>query len=431
MALKKRAWVISVDMGYGHQRAAYPLKDIAFERILAANNDKVISSKEEKIWNHRGYFYEFISRLRELNFIGRFIFNIFNKFQSISPLFPFRDLSKPGIGTLYYKKLIIKKGLCKSLISYLNKKKLPIIATHFIPALAAHYYGLKNVYCIVTDTDITRAWVPDKPEESEIKYLAPCDHVIMRLKEYGIKDKNITLTGFPLPKENIGGKNYSILKRDLGERLINLDPKNVFIQRYKYVIKKKLGKYFKTASSRPLTITYMVGGAGAEKSIGIKIIDSLKEKIIKKKVIVNLVAGTRLDVKSYFEKQLKVIGLENYVGKSINILFALDKNDYFSMLNSILHTTDILWTKPSELSFYTALGLPVIIAPPVGAHERFNKEWLEHIGSGIVQKKPEYVNEWLFYWINKGRLAEAAWEGFIEAPTLGTYNIEKEVFNGK
>ena len=31
--MEKKAWVISVDMGYGHQRAAYPLKDIAYERI--------------------------------------------------------------------------------------------------------------------------------------------------------------------------------------------------------------------------------------------------------------------------------------------------------------------------------------------------------------------------------------------------------------
>ena len=26
----KRAWVVAADMGYGHQRTAYPLKDIAF-----------------------------------------------------------------------------------------------------------------------------------------------------------------------------------------------------------------------------------------------------------------------------------------------------------------------------------------------------------------------------------------------------------------
>ena len=41
----KKAWVITVDMGYGHQRAAYPLKDIAYERIITANSDKIITPK--------------------------------------------------------------------------------------------------------------------------------------------------------------------------------------------------------------------------------------------------------------------------------------------------------------------------------------------------------------------------------------------------
>ena len=44
---KKRgkAWIISVDMGYGHDRAAFPLKDIAYRRIITANNDRIIPKK--------------------------------------------------------------------------------------------------------------------------------------------------------------------------------------------------------------------------------------------------------------------------------------------------------------------------------------------------------------------------------------------------
>ena len=92
-----------------------------------------------------------------------------------------------------------------------------------------------------------------------------------------------------------------------------------------------------------------------------------------------------------------------------------------------MHTNDILWTKPSEISFYAGLGLPIIIAPPVGAHERFNKEWLEHAGAGLVQGKPEYLEDWLSYLLEDGRLAEAAWHGFTKAPATGTYEIEKTV----
>ena len=428
MVQKKKAWIISVDMGYGHQRAAYPLKDIAFERIISANSDKIISKKERKIWDRLRSDYELISRLKEIPVIGRVVFGIYDRFQSISPFFPFRDLSKPDFGVIYFKRLILKKHLCKSLIDYIKKEKIPFITTHFVPALAAHYFGLKRIYCIITDTDINRVWVPANPKKCNIKYLAPCNHVVMRLKAYGVDEKNIILTGFPLPKENIAGKNRAVLKKDLGSRLPNLDPKNIYLSRYKDTIKKGLGKALRKKNTHPLTITYVVGGAGVEREIGIKIVGSLKERIAKREVIVNLVAGTRLDVKSYFEDNLNLIGMEKEIGNSINIVFALDKKTYFANLNNILHTTDILWTKPSELSFYTALGLPVIIAPPVGSHEYFNKEWLEHIGSGFVQKNPEHVNDWLFYWLENGRLAEAAWEGFIEAPNLGVYNIEKAVF---
>jgi len=30
-----------------------------------------------------------------------------------------------------------------------------------------------------------------------------------------------------------------------------------------------------------------------------------------------------------------------------------------------------------------------------------------------------------------GRLARSAWQGFLNAPRMGTYNIEKEVFKEK
>lgn len=32
-----KAWVVTVDMGYGHQRAAYPLKKFAYGGIINAN----------------------------------------------------------------------------------------------------------------------------------------------------------------------------------------------------------------------------------------------------------------------------------------------------------------------------------------------------------------------------------------------------------
>jgi hypothetical protein len=433
-----KAWIISVDMGYGHQRAAYPLKDIAYERILTANNDKIISERERREWENARRFYEFISRLKRVPLIGGAFFGLYDRLQRIGPFFPFRDLSAPNYTTLRVKRTI-KNGLCKSIVEYTKKAPIHIVTTHFMPALAYHYAG-KPCYCVVTDTDINRVWVPDNPKECNITYFSPCKHTSVRLREYGVPEQNIVETGFPLPKENIGA-DRSILKQDVFARLINLDPKGAFFDKYDSMVREKLGLQKKFGKRRttptmlrrykthPLTIMYLVGGSGAQTEIGIRIVESLKARIERGDVRIILSAGTRLDAKQQFEEEIARLGLQEHLGKNILITFALDKKSYFGTLNEALRTTDILWTKPSELSFYTALGLPVIIAPPIGAHENYNRGWLEQIGSGFVQDDPGIAHDWLFYWVDDGRLADAALQGFINAPCMGAYNIEEYLRN--
>jgi hypothetical protein len=422
----KNAWVVTVDMGYGHQRAAYPLKDIAFERIITANSDKIIIPAEKKVWLKAQRSYEWISQVRSIPIFGKPLFWLFDRIQSISPYYPLRDLSYPNLATFAAMRWI-KKGLCKSVIQYINKAHLPLITTFPIPALAANYYGLKRIYCVVTDSDINRAWVAVNPKESNIKYFAPSDHTAKRLKQYGVPEKNIFITGFPLPKENIGSKNMEIVKRDISERLPNLDPEKVYIKKYTSFLHKNIGAV-KQKSNHPLTITFCVGGAGAQKEIGVDVLESFKKKLLTKKIRINITTGTRLEITQYFVQRINELGLASQVNKNLFLIYALDKKSYFEKFNQCLHTTDILWTKPSELSFYAGLGIPIIIAPPLGSHEVYNKIWLEHRGCGFMQELPQYADEWITDWLKKGRFAEAAVDGFMKISCLGTYNIEKIVF---
>ncbi|MDQ5939050.1 MAG: hypothetical protein QG642_740, partial [Patescibacteria group bacterium] len=117
--------------------------------------------------------------------------------------------------------------------------------------------------------------------------------------------------------------------------------------------------------------------------------------------------------------------------KNVRIIYAEHKVDYFKAFNEALRTTDVLWTKPSELTFYCGLGLPIIISEPVGSQEEYNREWLFNIGAGIDSPDPKYVDEWLFDFLDSGWLAEAAMEGFLDAPKHGTYNIENIVLHDK
>ena len=137
----------------------------------------------------------------------------------------------------------------------------------------------------------------------------------------------------------------------------------------------------------------------------------------------------RNDVYLYFENALKQCDLEGCA--NVRIIYAEDKTSYFKVFNKILRKTDVLWTKPSELTFYSALGLPIIMAEPIGYQEKYNRGWLVAIGAGIDSLNPEYVDEWLFDWLDSGWLAEAAMEGFLDAPRMGTYRIENIVLHNK
>jgi hypothetical protein len=426
MVEKKEAWVVAANMGYGHQRAAYPLKDIAFERIINANSDKIVTPKERKQWRKFQRSYERVSRFRSFPIIGPLLWRIYDHFQKISPYYPFRDLSKPTLASMYLHHLI-KEDFLRNVPEYCRKREIPFISTFFGTALAAAHAHLKDVYCVVTDTDINRVWVPEKPKEEMMYYLTPTDHSTKRLMEYGVPKENIFFTGFPLPKENTG-RDMQIALHDLGDRLPNLDPKNIYIARYKETIKKYLGHNFVKKSSHPLTVTFVVGGAGAQKEIGATLLKAFRKRLLAHEMRLNIVAGIRIELAKYFADHAEAQGLGNMLGKSVHVLSSLDKRSYFDSFSELLHTTDILWTKPSELAFYTALGLPVITTTPLGAHEELNEQWLLRMGTGFRQENPEFADEWLFEWLDKGILAEAAWEGFSEAPKYGTYNIEEIVF---
>lgn len=437
----KNVHIITVDMGYGHQRAAYPLKDLAVDFAIGDNNGIVnanryagIPKKDFARWNGSQGLYEAISRMKNWPLIGQKIFDLMDYFQRIEPFYPARDLSRPTmqLKTIYK---MIGKGWGRDLIEKLNKNPLPLIATFFAVAYFAEEHNYQNeIYLMCCDTDVSRAWAPLHPAASRIKYLVPNRRVKERLQLYGVREDKIFVTGFPLPKENIGGKNLQILKASLSQRLINLDPTGKFRKKYQETIAAVLGREFFVGTNKarhPLTITFAVGGAGAQKDLGVQILTSLKKKIAKGEIRLNLVAGVRNDVYLFYQKAIKDLGLVKKKNGHINILYADNKVDYFKKFNELLLETDVLWTKPSELSFYAGLGLPIIMAPTIGSQEEFNKEWLSSIGAGVEEQDPRYTNEWLFDWLESGWLAEAALHGFLDAPRNGVYHVEEVVLKGK
>jgi hypothetical protein len=425
MDSSQKALVISVSMGYGHQRTAYALKNLAVDgKIINANDYDGIPLKDKSVWEGMRGFYEFVSDFKRVPVLGNVVFSLVDYFQRILQFYPRRDLSTPNypLKRLFY---FIKKGWGRDLIARNRREDVPLITTFLTPAFMAEYFGYPGeIYCVVCDADISRTWVPLKPEESRIKYFAPNGRVAERLGCYGVKPENIFLTGYPLPQEIIGSDQMEILKDDFRKRLFNLDPQKKYLKDYRILAEDRLG-FLADKSDHPLTILFSVGGAGAQKEIAIKIVKSLIDEIRSGQIKIILSAGIKKKVKDYFEKELLHIPDYNSIKGGIDILYQENMEDYFREFNRKLRKTDILWTKPSELSFYCALGMPIIIAPAIGSQEEFNKRWLLKSGSGMLQEDPDFTRNWLFDWLDKGYIAEAAMQGFIEAEQLGTYNIQK------
>jgi hypothetical protein len=358
------------------------------------------------------------------------LFFLVDILQRIPPYYPVKDMSKNNIQVQMLKR-VIGKGLCAGMLKTISKEPdIPLLTSYMTTAIAADLAGHKKIYCILCDSEVHRAWVAENPKESKIQYFAPCNRTVRRLKSYGVPETRIFLTGFPFPDELLGGPELHILKEDIVKRLSRLDPDGVFKTMNGGCVGNTLElEYpYRRKSANSLTLTFAVGGAGAQRDIGYLIAKSLRKKLESGEIRLNLVAGIRSDVEKYFTKVKKSL-LPHC--SSLQVIASPSKEAYFNTFSELLRITDILWTKPSELSFYAGLGLPLIIAPPIGSHEVYNKKWLVDIHAGIPQEDPRYTGEWLFDLLRDGHLADIAWNGFLKVRQHGVYRMLEILKSGK
>jgi hypothetical protein len=132
-----------------------------------------------------------------------------------------------------------------------------------------------------------------------------------------------------------------------------------------------------------------------------------------------LVAGLRADIAQRFRRWTAEAG----ISEPVEVVCEESFPAYYRRCNELLSRTDILWTKPSELTFYGALGIPLVFARPVGIHERMNQRWARQRGCAFKQESPRHAWSWLREWLGEGALAAAAWSGYTRLPRFGTRRI--------
>jgi hypothetical protein len=411
--------VVAIDMGYGHLRPARSIAKLVGTAVMHADRPPLADVEEQRRWQTTRRLYEKVTRISGLPLVGTPLRVLLNSITDIPHFHPFRDLSGPTLGVKLLEHSA-QSGLGCSLVAYLQKHDLALVTTFYSPAILADFHGYDRIYCVVTDSDINRVWAPLNPRSSKIFYLAPSGRAVRRLRSYGVAPTQIELTGFPLPHSLVGGPEAPTLVRNLVRRLVRLDPKGVFRRQYAADL-EPLGPLPDVAE--PPRLAFAVGGTGAQADLPGRFLPSLKPLIEKRKLRLTLVAGVREEVRARFERKLVQSGLSAELGSSIEILHEPELDRYFDRFDEMLADTDVLWTKPSELVFYAGLGIPLLLAPPIGIHESYNLRWARENGAGLKQRDPRVAGERLLDHLSDGNLAAAAWAGYRRLPNRGLYRI--------
>jgi hypothetical protein len=418
--------VVAVDMGYGHLRAARPLARLLGTELVQVDRPPLSGPEELRLWARVRRAYEWTSRASQVAVVGRPFRWLLDSVTDIPHLYPLRDLSAPSQGALALERLL-RRGLGRGLAERMRQTGAPLLTTFYSPAMAADRAGLPGVFCVVTDSDVNRVWAPLDPERTGIHYLAPSQRVVRRLRAYGVPPQRITFTGFPLPHELVGGPHLGALTRNLAARLVRLDPRGEFRRGFREELDHFLGPLPAGEQGRPPLLVFAVGGAGAQAELARGFLPSLGPALAEGQLRLALVAGVRGEVAARFEAALAEARLADAAAKAVEILLGRDLDDYLDRFDALLGRADLLWTKPSELVFYAALGLPLVCAPPVGVHERYNRRWVTEAGAGLRQGDPSFAWQWISHWLEDGTLAAAAWSGFQRLPKFGAYRILEAV----
>lgn len=434
--------VASVEMGYGHLRPAHALATELGCEVVRADRPPLADEDDLRLWTASRRFYEAASRLSQLPLAGPLLKPVLEAVTAIPHLHPRRDLSHATPAVRMQQRLI-RKGMGAGLVEQLQDSGTPLLTTYFNTAILADRAGIPGVFCVATDSDLARIWVAGDPKASRVRYLVPSRRAIRRLIAYGVDEERIKYTGYPLPGELLGGRDLTALKRNLAARLERIDPAGTFRDHARDEIRSFLGD-LPGAPPTPPRIVFAVGGAGAQTEVAHALLRSLAPALAEDRLRLTLAAGIRPEVAERFESWIRELGLEDLRrdpeadprsdprGSEIEdlrleILLEPTVEDYFVRFNRRLADTDLLWTKPSELTFFAALGLPLVLTPPVGVQERYNRRWVMEHGAALRQRDPRFAAEWLDEWLQDGALAGAAWNGFLQLPKFGLYHILEAV----
>jgi len=400
--------VATVTQGYGHLRAAAAIADALGVEIEEVDRHPSAGAGERALWAVARHLYAALSRRSQGPIAGPAFRGLMDRMTAI----PDGGHRAPHLerAAVVLLDRLIRLSVGRRLAERVERSGSTLVSTFYAPALAVDRWATTPVACVVTDSDAHRVWGPRDPAASRLVYLAPTSRVVTRLTGWGIPPERVVLTGFPLPPELV---DPGTAAASFSGRMARLGG---------------LGRSRPTAAdpspgAQCPRLTLAVGGAGAQTDHARRLLGPLTPLVTSGQLRLALVAGTNAVVAAHFRRWLREAGLDGLPRDRIELLWEPSFIAYYRRFNELLLDTDILWTKPSELSFYAALGIALVLDDPVGDHERRNRDWLLGLGAAVVREDPASAHHWLPGWLADGTFAAAASNGFHRLPRSGTERI--------
>lgn len=382
-------------MGFGHLRAAHNIASYSKCPILRVDQPPYAKGVDGFLWKSSQAIHTYGSRDKEGK--SKFFYNWFESLMTIP-----ENGTPPSLGPSRFVRAMQKLGAGDELFKVLTEYNPALVHTFYLPALLLAYHGYRgDSYLLLCDTDFHRVWVPIDPKRYGIRYFVPVSSSADRLVSYGVDKEKIFVTGFPLPMANTGGRDLRVVEHDFDVRKARL----------------------KNDSNFPLTMMFPFSGSGAYPNVLADLVKSVLEDLKEGSLRLIVSCGNNRHALRNAENLFINYGIEEL--EFAEIMFDEDLFAAFDKFNSALKSTDVMITKPGEMVFYAALGIPLVFLPPIGAHEEKNRDYLFENGCAVNMVPASDFSGWLEKSRRKGLLLELAENGYMKLPKNGSVAIDE------
>lgn len=406
-------------MGYGHLRAARAIAERLGTRVRRADALELAGSDEVSEWRRLKSGYETLSRATDWPVVGAVASSALDRMTRMGGVR--RDPSLPDLTSRRLQSRI-RAGLGAELVRRLRSSGERLISTFYAPAIAAAEAGLDATVCVVTDVDVHRIWAPVDASRTPLWYCVPAERTRSRLISYGVSPGRVVVTGFPLPPRLAGSLDPERLRRHLRRRQARLDPCGRSLPSSPGEVEPEP----REGPLEPPRITFTVGGAGAQRRQLGRFLRALLPEVACRRLRLSVSVGTHEELLPWLRRLADEARVAVH-GDRFQIVHRKSVDDYLVAFEELLAHSDALVTKPSEMSFYAALGLPLILTTPLGDHERANREWLLENGAAVTLGDDEDVLRRMQHWLESGTLAHVAWNAYQRLPRHGARRIAEFV----